>query len=166
MFFFSGIFARASFATVVAVGTIAAIFAWFASGTWRSALASTARADFGVSLPFGYTHESAERCFGAFARASSVALMDIQHFFPHITRTRFAEFHFSLYAGLQRLDIVEDQREGQQAGGDCDRAEDHSDESDDSQRWIWIHFGFFHLFVFTHCFCQSWHRICPFLRIE
>jgi len=152
MFFFAGIFARASFFTIFAVGSITAVFARFAARAWWSTLASTAGADFGVSLTFGYTHESAERSFGAFAWAASIALMDVQHLFPHVTRTCLAEFDFSLYASLQRLDIMEDQGEGQQASGDGHRAEDHSDESDHSQRGIRIDFRFFHLFVFTHCF--------------
>jgi hypothetical protein len=59
--------------------------------------------------------------------------MDIQHFFPHIAGARFAEFDFSLNAGLQGLDVVEDQRECQQASGDGHRAEDNRDECDDTQ---------------------------------
>jgi hypothetical protein len=56
--------------------------------------------------------------------------MDIQHFFPHIARSSFAEFHFALNAGLQRLDVVEDQWESEEARGHSDGAENHGDECD------------------------------------
>jgi len=150
-FFFAGIFAWASLVSVFAVGSVGGIFAGVSSRAGRAALASTASAGFGVSSLPGHTHESAEWRFWAFARASAVALVDVQHLFPHIARASLAEFHFTLHAGLQGLNVVEDQGEGQQAGGDGHRAEDDRDEGDDPQRGIGVHFGLFHLFVFTHC---------------
>jgi hypothetical protein len=77
--------------------------------------------------------------------------MDVQHFLPHVARAGLAEFDFSLNAGLQGLHIVEDQREGQQAGGHRHRAENDRDESDHAQGCVRVHLGFFHLFVFSHC---------------
>lgn len=150
----ASVFAVGSFFSIFAVVSIFSVLAWLA---WRAAwstLARAALADFagwwcsGRRLP-SHTHEGGEGRLGSFGR-DAAALVDVQHLFPHITRARFAEFHFSLYAGLQRLDVVEDQRERQQAGGDGHRAEDDGDERHDSQRRVRVHFAFFHLFVFAH----------------
>lgn len=44
-------------------------------------------------------------------------------FFPHVAGPASAESQFPLDFGLQRLDVVEDQRECDQASGDRHRAE-------------------------------------------
>jgi hypothetical protein len=146
----AGILAGSSLVAIFAGLSVATVLAGLTSWSGRSALASTASADFGVGLT-SRAHESAERGLGSLAGATTVALMDVQHLLPHIARTRLAELDLALYAGLQGLDVVEDQREGQQAGGHCHRAEHDRDECDHAQRRIRIHLGFFHLFVFTHC---------------
>jgi hypothetical protein len=55
--------------------------------------------------------------------------MNVHHFVPHIARARFAEIQFALDRSFQRLDVVENQWESQQAstnrhcaehnGGEC-----------------------------------------------
>jgi len=60
--------------------------------------------------------------------------LDVQHFAPHITRTGLAEIEFDLNRRFQCLDIMEDQREGQQATGDGNGAENDSSERDRTRR--------------------------------
>jgi hypothetical protein len=81
----ASILAWASLVTIFAWLSITSVLARLASWTRWSALAGAASADFGVGLP-SRTHESAEGGLGALARAASVSLVDVQHFFPHITR--------------------------------------------------------------------------------
>ena len=72
-------------------------------------------------------------------------LLHLQHVPPQVPGARLAEFDFSLDVGVQRLHIVEDQREGDQAGGDGDRAENDRDKRADPQ-------GSFAVVVVIHAF--------------
>jgi hypothetical protein len=151
--FLGSIFARCSLISVPAWIAVATVGSGLACRSRWSTLAGTARGDFGVSLTFCHTHEGAERCLGTLAGASAAAaavLMDVQHLLPHVTRTCLAEFDFALHAGLQRLHVVEDEREGQQACGHGHRAEHDRNESDHAQRRVRVHFGLFHMLVFAH----------------
>lgn len=83
--FFAGVLSWASLLSVLARLAVTTIFAGFASWAGWTTLAGTAGANFAASLPLGHTHESAERCLRAFSGAAAVSLMDVQHFFPHVT---------------------------------------------------------------------------------
>jgi hypothetical protein len=72
----------------------------------------------------------------------------VDHLLPHVTRARLAVLDLSLDGGLQLLHIVEDHGEGDQAGGDSDRAEDNGAEGDGAERGLALHFV--HLFVLNH----------------
>jgi len=72
----------------------------------------------------------------------------VDHLLPHVTRARLAVLDLSLDGGLELLHIVEHHGEGDQAGGNCDRAEDDGAEGDGAERGLALHLV--HLFVLNH----------------
>lgn len=72
----------------------------------------------------------------------------VDHLLPHVTRARLAVLDLALDGGLQLLHVVEDHGEGDQAGRDCDRAEDDGAEGNGAKRGLALHLV--HLFVLNH----------------
>lgn len=83
--------------------------------------------DTGVGLAM--RHDDA----GQFSGVLLAAGLDVEHLLPHVTSARFAELELDLDGRFERLHIVEDEWEGDEAAGDGDRAEDDGGEGDGPQ---------------------------------
>jgi hypothetical protein len=74
------------------------------------------------------------------------ALLDLQHFSPHVLGSGLAVLHVRLHIGVQDLDVVEDHGEGDEAGGHSEGAEDHCGECGGAHAAGFL----LHLLVFNH----------------
>jgi hypothetical protein len=87
-----------------------------------------------VSISFAVEGHETSKTVGV-----SASGVNIKHLLPHGVGAGLAEVDLDLDGGLQGLDIVEDQREGDQAPGDGDGAEDDGAKSDRSQALWFLH---------------------------